>query len=61
LLSVVSFESGSKQRDPHVTIAANLFALLRTQVRGSSCRVSLTDNDGTLCNCGVWNIRESEL
>ena len=55
------FDSGSKRRDPHVTIAANLFALLWNQVRGSSCRVSLADNADTLCNCGVCNIRESEL
>lgn len=29
--------------DPHVTIAGNLFALLRNHVRGSGCRVYITD------------------
>ncbi|WP_026135319.1 Uma2 family endonuclease [Scytonema hofmannii] len=29
--------------DPHVTIAGNLFALLRSHVRGSGCRVYITD------------------
>ncbi|UKO99038.1 Uma2 family endonuclease [Nostoc sp. UHCC 0870] len=29
--------------DPHVTIAGNLFALLRTHVRGSGCRVYIAD------------------
>ncbi|OUL22761.1 hypothetical protein BV378_22825 [Nostoc sp. RF31YmG] len=29
--------------DPHVTIAGNLFALLRNHVRGSGCRVYIAD------------------
>lgn len=29
--------------DPHVTIAGNLFALLRSHVRGSGCRVYIAD------------------
>ena len=29
--------------DPHVTIAGNLFALLRSHVRGSGCRVYISD------------------
>ena len=29
--------------DPHVTIAGNLFALLRSHVRGSACRVFIAD------------------
>jgi Uma2 family endonuclease len=29
--------------DPHVTIAGNLFALLRNHVRGSGCRVYISD------------------
>ncbi len=29
--------------DPHITIAGNLFALLRNHVRGSGCRVYITD------------------
>ncbi|MDF5710162.1 MAG: Uma2 family endonuclease [Nostoc sp. S4] len=29
--------------DPHVTIAGNLFALLRNHIRGSSCRVYIAD------------------
>jgi Uma2 family endonuclease len=29
--------------DPHITIAGNLFALLRTHVRGSGCRVYIAD------------------
>ncbi len=29
--------------DPHVTIAGNLFAVLRSHVRGSGCRVFLSD------------------
>lgn len=29
--------------DPHVTIAGNLFALLRSHVRGSGCRVFIAD------------------
>jgi Uma2 family endonuclease len=29
--------------DPHVTIAGNLFALLRSHVRNSSCRVYISD------------------
>ncbi|AMW30118.1 Uma2 family endonuclease [Arthrospira platensis] len=29
--------------DTHVTIAGNIFALLRAQVRGSSCRVYISD------------------
>jgi len=29
--------------DPHVTVAGNLFALLRNHVRGSSCRVYIAD------------------
>ena len=29
--------------DPHVTIAGNLFALLRNHVRGSGCRIYITD------------------
>ncbi|AUT03366.1 hypothetical protein CLI64_24740 [Nostoc sp. CENA543] len=29
--------------DPHVTIAGNLFALLRNHVRGSGCRVYMSD------------------
>lgn len=29
--------------DPHVTIAGNLFALLRSHVRSSGCRVFITD------------------
>ena len=32
--------------DPHVTIAGNLFALLRNHVRGSGCRVYITDLRG---------------
>jgi len=29
--------------DPHVTIAGNLFALLRSHIRGTSCRVYISD------------------
>ena len=29
--------------DPHVTVAGNLFALLRNHVRGSGCRVYISD------------------
>lgn len=29
--------------DPHVTVAGNLFALLRSHVRGSGCRVYIAD------------------
>ncbi len=29
--------------DPHVTIAGNLFALLRSHIRGSRCRVFISD------------------
>ena len=29
--------------EPHVTIAGNLFALLRSHVRGSGCRVYIAD------------------
>lgn len=29
--------------DPHVTLAGNLFALLRSHVRGSGCRVYISD------------------
>lgn len=29
--------------DPHITIAGNLFALLRSHVRGSGCRVYIAD------------------
>ncbi|MUG96781.1 Uma2 family endonuclease [Scytonema sp. UIC 10036] len=29
--------------DPHVTVAGNLFALLRNDVRGTGCRVYITD------------------
>jgi len=29
--------------DPHVTVAGNLFALLRSHVRGSGCRVFIAD------------------
>ena len=33
--------------DPHVTIAGNLFALLRNHVRGSGCRVYIADMKAT--------------
>ncbi|WP_448573890.1 Uma2 family endonuclease [Trichothermofontia sp.] len=39
--------------DTHVTIAGNLFALLRNHVRGSGCRVYITAMKARLeaCNC----------
>lgn len=39
--------------DAHVTIAGNLFALLRNHVRGTGCRVYIADMKARLeaCNC----------
>lgn len=39
--------------DAHVTIAGNLFALLRNHIRGSGCRVYIADMKARIeaCNC----------
>ncbi len=46
--------------DPHVTIAGNLFALLRNHVRGSGCRVYIVDHAplGRGIGCGVWGNKQ---
>jgi Uma2 family endonuclease len=40
--------------DPHVTIAGNLFSLLRSHVRGSRCRVYISDMKASIESLNIF-------
>lgn len=39
---------------PHVTVAGNLFALLRNHLRGSGCRVYMADMKAQIDSANVF-------